>query len=324
MKNRNGRFTCLAIIGNGFDLAHGYSTSYGDFTSAMGDSFFSDYKCYINTYCSIDGEWNDFEKQIEAMTAAFFQNVITNEGFDENSIGHFNKTFSSIKGKLIEYLQAETASKSFHEIRSVRKCLKRNTVGLNFNYTNTPENYLCDILYVHGSISEKEIVLGYDPPDPFCLASYENRKWFKPICRERLMFIRYIKKNLHISPGDILYQELCEDYEQIQALQNSGKGLDMEDISILKHADFFNKYIPTHCYDDIFMQNNIPFEDVHKVVVLGHSIKSDETYLREILDKCQRLQKVILFSYKGEKQEDWEEKAKFFRPYCTCIKRKIY
>jgi len=323
-KSKNGRYTSLAIIGNGFDLAHDYNTSYEDFTNAIGESFFFEYKDYINTYCGGDGEWNNFEKHVEALTAAFYQKVISDEGFNENTIRQFNIVFQSIKEKLIDYLQTETKSKLFHEIKSIRRFLGENTVGLNFNYTNIAENYLCDIMYVHGSINEKEIVLGYDAPAPFCLASYENCRWFKQLYREKLAFSRDIKEKLNISNSDSLYQELCEDYEDIQIMENSGKGFELEDISRLKHAKFFYEYIPTHCNNDIFVQKNISFDNISEVVVLGHSIKSDETYLKEILSKCSNLQHVILFSYKSEKQEDWEAKAQFFRPYCTYIEKEMY
>lgn len=43
--------TQLAIIGNGFDLAHGYHTRYVDFTESVGDDFFRKYRHYINNYC---------------------------------------------------------------------------------------------------------------------------------------------------------------------------------------------------------------------------------------------------------------------------------
>lgn len=320
----NSKYNSMVIIGNGFDMAHNYYTSYADFTKAVGMDFFTEYKEYLNTYLGVDSEWNYFEKQVEAMTGAFNQELFSDEGMDESIIGQFNTIFLNIKQKLIEYLRTETTRKQFHEIKSIQKFLGSNTICLNFNYTNIAEKYLCDIIYVHGSINENEIVLGYDPADAFCLAPYENRKWFKEHCRNRLAFKRFIKEEFDISCGDLLYQELCDEYEQILGHEDSGRGLETEDINRLKNADFFHEYMLIRCNNNIFNKNNISFENISKVVVLGHSIMSDEQYLSEILNKCLYLQQVIVFSYKGETQESWETKAQFFKPYCRHIENEMY
>ena len=47
MENHLQDLTQLAIIGNGFDLAHGYHTRYVDFTESVGDDFFRKYRHYM-------------------------------------------------------------------------------------------------------------------------------------------------------------------------------------------------------------------------------------------------------------------------------------
>lgn len=314
----NSFHTCLAIVGNGFDLAHGYRTSYDNFTTAIGEGFFSEYKNYLNTYCGCHDAWNHFEKQVETITAAFYQKVLSDEGLDDNVIRKFNTAFLLIKEKLVAYLQSEIASKSFHKIDTVKRHLENQTVVLNFNYTNTVEHYLRDIIYVHGSVNEGEIVLGYDPTDALCLASYENRKWFKPLCRDRLAFKRDIKEKFNVTSNDALYLELCNEYEQILSWKESGKGLEDEDVAKLAHAIFFHEYMESRS------DNNITFPNIKKLVLLGHSIQSDETYLSEVLNKCQNLKKVIIFSYAGEPQNEWDKKAHFFAPYCKNIVKELY
>lgn len=319
MKDNTGGYTCLAIIGNGFDKAHGYKTSYCDFTKHVGEDFFSVYRDFISIYSSANIEWNEFEKQVEALTAAFYQKVMSDEGLDEHVIKHFNMVFRCIKDRLIDYLRTETERNPFIKIESVQNHLDKYTIGLNFNYTNTAENYLCDVIYIHGSLNEKEIVLGYDPADPFCLASYENRMWFKDLCRDRLACERYIKEELLIPYSNPVYQEIFDEYVQIQDWENSGKGLEAEDIASLKHAEFFCRYLQTRCNNDIFKQKNISLNNISKVVVLGHSIKSDKTYLEELLKKCSQLKQVIVFTYKGEDPNCLEARKQFFRPYCISV-----
>ena len=50
--------TQLAIIGNGFDLAHGYHTRYVDFTESVGDDFFRKYRHYIKISFQISTDDN--------------------------------------------------------------------------------------------------------------------------------------------------------------------------------------------------------------------------------------------------------------------------
>jgi hypothetical protein len=319
----NNTYTSLAIIGNGFDLAHKYKTTFTNFTDTLGESFFSDYKEFLSLKCNNVTEWNFFEKKAEELAITLYQMEISGASQGEE-INNFNIIFQSIKEKLLNYLQVEITNKPFQKISSIKKCLNEDTIGLNFNYTNIAENYLRNIIYVHGSLDEKEIILGYDPVSPLCLASFENIKWYKGFCRERLTFIRNIKEKFNILNNDTLYLELCDDFEQIQRLTNSGKGFEMEDVSILKHPDYFHEFITTDFNIDVFSYTNNLYENINKIIVLGHSIKSDETYLKEILNKCPCIQQVIIFSYKGEKQEDWNLKADFFRPFCLNIEQTMY
>lgn len=51
MERHQQDLTQLAIIGNGFDLAHEYHTRYVDFVESIGNDFFRRYHHYINSYC---------------------------------------------------------------------------------------------------------------------------------------------------------------------------------------------------------------------------------------------------------------------------------
>lgn len=64
------------------------------------------------------------------------------------------------------------------------------------------------------------------------------------------------------------------------------KGFDNEDISKLRHPDFALEYIASYWGRDIFEVNSISFTNISKVIVMGHSIRSDETYLTKKVGRC--------------------------------------
>ena len=195
---------------------------------------------------------------------------------------------------------------------------------MNFNYTGVAENCTNRILYVHGPIKENQIVLGYDPPDPFCLAPYENRRWLKDLCRERLSFLRYSRQALNLSFTDADSRDLLDEFEQIQAVKNSGKGLEAEDIRRQKHSDLFIEYFSREHGADTFSISDETLAQIRRIVVLGHSLKSDETFLKRTLERCSNLREVVLFSYKGEEDAQWEEKKHFFDSYSVPVKKEPY
>ena len=322
MAYENPKYETLVLIGNGFDLAHGYKTDYNSFTEIIGKNFFCNYKRFLVKYCGNTKEWNAFEKKLEQLVAEFYQNDISGNSNVANDIFAFNYTFAEIQNALIKYLKEEIARVPFRKITSIQNYSGTGSVALNFNYTSVAENYFKNVIYVHGSLRENEIVLGYDSPDPFCLATYENRKWFKALGRERLKFSRYLKQLNDFSFE--AYNELCAEYEEIQKICCSGKGLEAKDLSCLKYASLFANYSFPEYTPNAPPLSDFPYNDIKNVILLGHSIKSDETFLKDILDHCKNIEQIVLFTYKGEKDSEMERKRSFFQPYCRNIKKEAY
>lgn len=98
--------TQLAIIGNGFDLAHGYHTRYVDFTESVGDDFFRKYRHYINNYCP-QMDWHRFEECADQLTVPFNAEDLRSDTAANEVIKPFNKDFQKIKIALIDYLKKE-------------------------------------------------------------------------------------------------------------------------------------------------------------------------------------------------------------------------
>ncbi len=281
MERNRKIYTELVIVGNGFDLQHEYRTSYKDFIDYIGDSFFRDFNDYVEIYCGDSYDWHQFEKQVEALAAAFYSTEMQTY-LEEKVLRDFNVVFRKIQQELIEYLKKTTSENSSIELQSVRSHFDENTLCLNFNYTPTAEKYLngADIIYVHGSLNEQDIVLGHDPTNSFCLASYENMMWFKEYCRERLAFSRYIKWRFNISTSDLLYQELVNDFILIRNTSEHKGNFDEEDQLNLGHPELFKEYISKFKSMDEIGSKQISFDDVRNICVIGHSLKSDEYYLR--------------------------------------------
>lgn len=235
-------YTSLAIIGNGFDLAHGYHTLYKNFTDYIGKDALQNYRAYVDTY-GTPSLWNAFEKCVEELSYTFYQYELTDSDFNDSTIIPFNNTFGELKKKLMDYLQWEQGRIPLEKKPTIEKYLGRSTLAFTFNYTNLAESYLDSVFYIHGSLKEEDIVLGFDPKSALCMASFHTIQWFKGFCRERLAFKRYLRIQRNLSQTDPLYIQLCQEYEQIQRTRNSGKGLEDEDIANLKHADFMRNYL---------------------------------------------------------------------------------
>ena len=84
--------TQLAIIGNGFDLAHGYHTRYVDFTESVGDDFFRKYRHYINNYCP-QMDWHRFEECADQLTVPLMRKTSVVIPPQMKSSNHSTKIF---------------------------------------------------------------------------------------------------------------------------------------------------------------------------------------------------------------------------------------
>ena len=59
---------CIAIVGNGFDMAHDLKTGYNDFVNAQKKETFAEYKAFLEKYCGNADGWSSFEERINELT----------------------------------------------------------------------------------------------------------------------------------------------------------------------------------------------------------------------------------------------------------------
>ena len=313
----------LAIIGNGFDLAHGYRTRYESFSESVDDAALAEFKEYCGE-ASIE-TWHEFENNINILTKRFFMKSYQEDddywvNRDKNT--HLREIFKRIQSLLADYLLNEISSKPLIIKKTVSKYLNSRSVAINFNYTDTAENYTDKIFYVHGSLREQDIILGYDYRDEACLAQFDDMCWGKTVCRESLAFRRMLSNALNLNADDTEFKRLCSSLEIYQSCESSGRGID----------DKPEEYIPDYRFICEFIKNyrenetipNIEYDRITQLVILGHGIEADRVYLNNIILKCTKLKKIIIFRYNGEADEEFDNKVKFLGKYCTKIETMYY
>ena len=64
---------------------------------------------------------------------------------------------------------------------------------------------------------------------------------------------------------------------------------------------------------------NCDLKSIEKIIVIGHGLVADKTYLKQIFDACKSLKGVDIFSYEGESATSIENKKEFFAPFCDNI-----
>lgn len=173
-------YTTLAIIGNGFDLAHGYDTTYRSFVDSMKSEVLDEFRQICDDEAIVT--WYDFENNIKELSLNLYQKAIMGDEAPEvydAKIAHANDIFKKLHKILTDYLKAETMNHPVRKLRSIRRFISRHTMLINFNYTSTPEAYSGDVFYVNGSLAEDNILLGYDYRDEPCLIGMDFMYWSK-------------------------------------------------------------------------------------------------------------------------------------------------
>ena len=308
----------LAIIGNGFDMVHGYKTDYQSFVEQINDPDLDFFRSCCENEHSIT-TWYSLEESIRILTEKQLLQSFTEEcDYESNrkEAERLRSAFQNIHVLLLRYLAKETSRKPIEKLASVERYMTGST-AINFNYTKVAQAYTKKDIYVHGSLEEQDILLGYDfRPEP-CLAGYVDICWSKTICREQLAFRRFLRKHERCNS-----QTLLPGLEAYQHWENSGRGIEEE------AASFIPEY---HKVDRILRRirkhGEIPslnYRRVKTIVVMGHGIKSDQVFLQKIVSACTGLERIVLFRYNGESDESYKAKMEFFHPYCDDIQTVYY
>lgn len=181
----------VIFIGNGFDIACGYKTSYADFiNSTFGEELIKSNYTYNILYEHIKrkydaARWVDIEVEI-----GNYSNDITSNAGDKNMVGdEFNENYQALARRLSAYLYlvADKIIPNSVEMDNFTKSwFDAPAYVVNFNYTNICKRVFknrpncIEVKHIHGLIPDIEysntpsIVLGVD--ETFDLKN-ENHKF---------------------------------------------------------------------------------------------------------------------------------------------------
>ena len=306
-------YTTLAIIGNGFDLAHGYDTTYRSFVERTQSEVLDEFR----QMCDDEGiaTWYDFENNIKELSLNLYQKAVMGSDAAEvcdAQIARANDIFKKLHSLLADYLKAETSNKPVHKLHSISRFINGKTKLINFNYTSTPEAYSGDVFYVHGSLAEDNILLGYDYRDEPCLIAMDFMYWSKKYRRELMAFQRHIKADGSLSAERIA--NLSDNFEHYQDCANAPRGIDEEIRSEICDFEFIDSFVQNDAPHMIYP--DIDYSKIKKVAVMGHGIEADREFLTSLFGSCTNLKKIILYTYLGERQTSLAQKISFLQPFC--------
>ena len=198
----------LVIIGNGFDLAHGLKTSYTHFIDDIRNNPF---KYSIGDINNLTNKMLEVllksEKELWSDIESVYYDILTNHnniGYMSRKYGisyytdviNLNKDFNEIKEWLCKYLKEEEET-NFKFVENYELFFdhlsKKDSVILNFNYTNTVSQYIkkrsldIDLIHIHGELenTENPIIFG------FAAGNDESKKL---LTENNNNFVRNIKK----------------------------------------------------------------------------------------------------------------------------------
>ena len=269
----------LYIIGNGFDLYHGLSTSYNDFKNYLLETKSPVYEkvdkfLYYNNKDDKSTVWNEFEQNLSNLNEdALIEEcrcfLISYGDPNWKDSGHHD--FQYCIEEVTTYLTSELLDSFTSWIKISNKQINntipkmninKNAKFLTFNYTMTLEMvyeiFPTNILHIHNSVEEKNLILGHN---------YSNEE--REIAESKLPVIRRLS-----------------DIDEILA----ERGLEEDDVRYREGKDIIKSYYGANYKNsDIIIKKNLDFfrelNNCERIYVLGHSLTNvDMKYLMEILN----------------------------------------
>lgn len=313
----------IVIIGNGFDLAHGLHTSYSQFAQKYKDNvIIKQFHQYVdalegeNPFIDDEGvykniEWYSFELNMERLIKWNYQNDINSGGMAvDGNLSKLNNLFTNLESLLAKYLIEECSSKKITAIESVQDCFDEYTLAISFNYTDTIKMYTDKYYYVHGSLSDdNHIIIGFATGELPCLCSGDNINFHKDVRKEELSYLRFLKES-----GCRNEIKELDEFKRHAISLFSGRGeYDLEykngEQNIYDTAELsshLKRYAEKNRFEP--QRESFDYKSVEEIVVMGHGLEADLSYLTGIFAEASKLDKVVLYSYDGESKNDLERK----------------
>ena len=105
----------------------------------------------------------------------------------------------------------------------------------------------------------------------------------------------------------------------MQRIQNSGKGLELEDFQKFKYSNILRQYLHEQSSVKPF-----DYSKIDTVLILGHSLIADKEFLASVFGSCNNLSHAVIFTYHGEDGNELNRKKAFLSDYCKEIEFEFY
>lgn len=314
----------LLIIGNGFDIAHGYKTSYWDFSKTLdskkAEAFQKLCKQILKDADLPNLKWYDFEYVINMASYNCAQkrieNILDPNDIWTESINKLNLQFEDIRQELIKYLRVEYTTRKIKKLHPVERQFSKDSYVVTFNYTPTAERYISKdrICHVHGSLEEDYIVFGYPFRDESDLFDSEDTRFAKEKQRELLNFWRFTLSSPSVTDDERLFL-LREMIGSVDSLF-SGRGEYNFKDSEAELPALIQTYGVSYDYRPAPLEFGVDSSQITEIVVMGHSLCADEDIVRDqLIRKCTKLERITLFYYFEESHEEIEKKVELLKSF---------
>lgn len=235
----------LIITGNGFDLAHGLKTSYKDFYEQIPIEVKSSWEELLCNFKIDTDNWYSFEELIDKLSLEWYfkyfidsvENDKKKEEILNKQIQKINLLFLEMTSCLYNYLD-NIDELSIIENENIKNAIQPSDFVISFNYTKFAQNYSDNVYYIHGSLDEKHIVLGYkqreaNPTGILAEATVFDKKKL----REQLNFRRYL---IGIGLSEKAIETEIAEFNSHVSCMFSGRGGYLFDYSPSLNEEFIN------------------------------------------------------------------------------------
>lgn len=273
---RMGKLNSLYIIGNGFDLHHGFNTRYSNFSEYLqvhNPDLLDLIHCYyyqengVDLWASFEESLANFDKDALLVDLSDYLPVISSDEFRDRDWNSYAIEVKNKVGLLTHGLCAEfrnfilSATSEMRVDSKFKLALQPHAKYLSFNYSDTLEKHYSvpesNITYIHGRASDfsAPLILGHGiDPSEFKVAPSKPPENLSPEDLER--WLEYMSDSFDYA-YELGLEEVYDYY--VSSFKNAA--------SIIKsHSCFFTS-----------------LDSIENVFVLGHSLSEvDLPYFQEI------------------------------------------
>lgn len=254
----------LYVIGNGFDIAHGFDTRLSDFVTWMNDSSQIDFLS-VEDYMDYDQLWYSFE---DALANFDFGQLVEDSYPIEDTPQGEAKFIGDIQylldfcTKISPLLKEWLGTIDFNSYQCICNKLSNNAFYLTFNYTPTLEKLYKiprnQILHIHGNLLFDEILIcGHDNIEYVNELREMNNEYQGDYVEHNLLDLKHfyysstLKNVNEIIKKNVQFFQTLSNIKKIDILGHSLNTIDFPYFKIISSSINKNCIWRFHCYSDV-------------------------------------------------------------------------